>query len=192
MTFVAIQPNQAISFYYTNYRGERALREVTFVQLEYGTNEYYPEVTFFLRARDRHRGGAERSFDVGNIEDLRHGWREEWRDESVMPGPGFGQSPIQNPAMDSAREQVAAETARSSNAIIAEAVLRATGKDIALIDIPRQMRSLRAVNSDEQTIYLDGEEILVLKDPQYETETDPEGMSVKIHIDHRFVGKAAR
>lgn len=64
----------AISFYYTNHRGERALRNVTYLQTEFGANEFYPEPTIFLRCYDDAKQ-AERSFDVKRIEDLQRGWR---------------------------------------------------------------------------------------------------------------------
>lgn len=80
----AFHPMQQLSFYYTNHHGKRELRNVTFMTLRHGANEYYPEPPqFFLHCMDHsriEREPVERSFAVAKIEDLQLEWRmQEWR-----------------------------------------------------------------------------------------------------------------
>jgi hypothetical protein len=53
-------------FVYRNHRGEMGLRRVIPISVRHGTNEWYKDPQWLLRARDLDRG-AEREFALGNI-----------------------------------------------------------------------------------------------------------------------------
>lgn len=61
-----IYPGAILSFDYTNHRGTTEHRVVTYIGLEFGSNEYYPQPQFLLRCFDPSRG-ADRSFAIANI-----------------------------------------------------------------------------------------------------------------------------
>lgn len=62
-TFVSGMP---LAFDYTNHRGATERRNVVYLNLEFGSNEYYPEPQFLIRCFDPSRN-AERSFAIANI-----------------------------------------------------------------------------------------------------------------------------
>jgi predicted DNA-binding transcriptional regulator YafY len=57
---------QRLSFPYKNYRGEISSRNVIFLGLDYGMNEWYPEDQWFMRCFDLDKG-AYRSFALKHI-----------------------------------------------------------------------------------------------------------------------------
>lgn len=61
-----ISPGAMLCFDYTNHRGANEKRNVSYIALEFGSNEYYPEPQFLLRCYDPSRN-AERSFAIANI-----------------------------------------------------------------------------------------------------------------------------
>jgi predicted DNA-binding transcriptional regulator YafY len=70
---IVLHEGQQLRFTYTNRKGERELREVSFISTEFGFNRWYPEPTIFLRCYDPSRS-AERSFDVRKMENIEAGW----------------------------------------------------------------------------------------------------------------------
>lgn len=64
---VSIGKGDLVRFVYRNYRGEVSEREVQFHSLRFGSNECYPEPTWFLHGRDSAKD-ADRSFAFNNIQ----------------------------------------------------------------------------------------------------------------------------
>lgn len=63
-----ILPGTKIRFDYINYNGVTETREVIFRGIDHGSNEWYPEPKWLLRAHDPSRG-AVRSFALENIDE---------------------------------------------------------------------------------------------------------------------------
>jgi predicted DNA-binding transcriptional regulator YafY len=66
MKIFELHEGQKLTFTYTNYKGEVEVRDVSYICTEFGSNEWYPEPTIFIRCFDFNRN-AERSFDVRKI-----------------------------------------------------------------------------------------------------------------------------
>lgn len=58
--------NQQVTFHYTNYRGETAVRRVTPKRVWFGATPEHPEIQWFLDAWD-HVKSADRSFAMKDI-----------------------------------------------------------------------------------------------------------------------------
>ncbi len=63
-TFVT---GDTLSFRYQNHRGDTRDRRVSFLAVDYGSNEWYPAKQFFLRCEDLERPGIVRSFAISQI-----------------------------------------------------------------------------------------------------------------------------
>ncbi len=62
---------QGVMIDYTNWRGERAVRHVLPLDMEFAANEWHPEPQWLLKALDLERGdGIERTFAMTQI----HSW----------------------------------------------------------------------------------------------------------------------
>ena len=61
------QAVEAVTIVYTNYRGERGVRHVQPLRIEFGSNEWHPEPQWFMVAWDLEKG-AERTFALRDIE----------------------------------------------------------------------------------------------------------------------------
>lgn len=59
-----------ISFTYTNWRGETALRHVVPVGVEFGSTKWHPEPGWLLRARDTEKRLEERLFAMKDMTDV--------------------------------------------------------------------------------------------------------------------------
>lgn len=66
-TLYSIKPNTVWYFNYKNHRGETKRREVKFLTMQFGSNEYYPESSWFFFGWDYERQGH-RSFEISRIE----------------------------------------------------------------------------------------------------------------------------
>jgi predicted DNA-binding transcriptional regulator YafY len=51
-TVPVIQPRVTVKVWYTNWKGERALRTITPLRVFYGSNQWHPEPQWLLEARD--------------------------------------------------------------------------------------------------------------------------------------------
>lgn len=65
--FKQIAPGVLLIFPYTNYKGDYSIRTATFVGIEYGSNEQYPEPQWFIRTWDLDKNAA-RSFALAKID----------------------------------------------------------------------------------------------------------------------------
>ena len=72
MGILVFRAGQKLRFPYENYRGETSVREVEFIGLDYGENEWYPENQWFMRTYDfgkmAHRSFALAKIDASTIE----------------------------------------------------------------------------------------------------------------------------
>lgn len=64
--FKQLTAGALLTFPYTNYKGEFAIRTVIFSGIEYGSNEWYPEPQWFIRTWDLDKN-APRSFALDRI-----------------------------------------------------------------------------------------------------------------------------
>lgn len=60
------QPDQRVTFQYTNWRGETAIRTVIPIRLMFGTTEWHPEPQWLLEALDPEKD-ADRLFALKDI-----------------------------------------------------------------------------------------------------------------------------
>ena len=67
MGILVFRAGQRLRFSYENYRGETSIREVEFVGLDYGNNEWYTERQWFMRTFDFGKNAA-RSFALAKID----------------------------------------------------------------------------------------------------------------------------
>lgn len=56
---------------YTNWRGERRVRSIRPIRIEFGCNEWHPEPQYLLIAHDE-QSNSERAFAMENIHSFRH------------------------------------------------------------------------------------------------------------------------
>jgi predicted DNA-binding transcriptional regulator YafY len=70
MPMLCFAPGDVLRFDYENHRGVTATRKVTFMGLDFGENEWYPEPQWFMRCWDGSRNGY-RSFALTRIDGLK-------------------------------------------------------------------------------------------------------------------------
>ncbi len=68
------QSGTVVCIDYTNYRGERAIRRIRPIKIEYESNEWHEERQWLLYATDLDKENAVRTFALENI----HSWNS-WR-----------------------------------------------------------------------------------------------------------------
>lgn len=61
--------NGVVTFTYTNYRGETAVRHVQPLAIRFGPTQWHPEAQWILDAKDMDKDGAVRSFAMKDIRD---------------------------------------------------------------------------------------------------------------------------
>jgi predicted DNA-binding transcriptional regulator YafY len=71
-TYGITDPNQAVTIDYTNWRGERAVRQVVPWELVWGSNEWHPAEQWLLRAYDVAKKET-RTFAMVGI----HSWQKQ-------------------------------------------------------------------------------------------------------------------
>lgn len=84
------------------------------------------------------------------------------------------------------------KVARGTDAVIADALLLATGEEWTVIDVAKRVHSVRINGDTFETIHLDGEPILELHDLTFSDEqTNPARHVISANRQYRFLGKAA-
>lgn len=111
-------------------------------------------------------------------------------DDKIIFGP-FPTEKIAQPAIDETRERLAKHIAESRDGIVAEGILRITGSDWTLIDLKR-VTAMKPINAEATTYFLDDEVFLEMLPPKLTNVLEGDQWSVRIDIDHRYIGKAAR